>query len=289
MEELTVAPREGCIEVRKMRLRIQLFEQHTPWDPNQLYNHRRRRAQHRGKENQQPNNSANVQGKEHEPEGTDKNNADININNDKNNDDTEDQHYDSDTPGADGWNDNSLLVRRRNTLLVTTRRGMGAVVFRFKSTQDCIDFCDRLTYLNREYLAPMMASSTRDDDTDLDDATCKKRARSSNATVDHGDGYVNGMDKRELRLDEMRNDKRRKCTDKGTLATTLLRRPMSDVRKEEAPATSQELRRHARQEEIMSYIVRLAHNEEFRGFVDELERGLESAEDTAAIHAAFGA
>ena len=38
----------------------------------------------------------------------------------------------------------------------------------------------------------------------------------------------------------------------------------------------------------MSYIVQLAHSEEFRGFVDELERGLELGEDTAAIHAALG-
>ena len=43
-----------------------------------------------------------------------------------------------------------------------------------------------------------------------------------------------------------------------------------------------------RQEEMMSYIVKLAHSEDFRGFVDEIERGLESAEDTAAIHAALG-
>merc|ERR1719253_909277 len=36
VEELTAAPRRGCIEVRKMRLRIQLFAQHTPWDPGRL-------------------------------------------------------------------------------------------------------------------------------------------------------------------------------------------------------------------------------------------------------------
>jgi len=38
----------------------------------------------------------------------------------------------------------------------------------------------------------------------------------------------------------------------------------------------------------MSYIVQLTHSEEFRGFVDKLERGLELGEDTTVIHAALG-
>ena len=63
------------------------------------------------------------------------------------------------------------------------------MVLHFKSTQDCIDFCDRLTYLNWEYLAPPC-------DNDVEDTTAKKRARS---TADHSDGYVNGMDKDEMR------------------------------------------------------------------------------------------
>ena len=57
---------------------------------------------------------------------------------------------------------------------------------------------------------------------------------------------------------------------------------------EEAPSKSEETKWYQSQEAMMSYIVQLAHSEEFRGFVDELECGLESATDTAAIHAAFG-
>jgi len=225
-EELTVAPREGCIEVRKMRLRIQLFDQHTPWDPN-------RPLRPRDEEEANPN-------------GDD----------------------DGGAPGADGWNDNSLIVRRRDTLLVTTRRGMGAVVFRFESTRDCVDFCDRLTYLNRERLAP--SSRGGDGAEDVSVPSARKRAAAGDG------GYVNGMDERESRVDGTRDEKRRKCraADEGVVV----------VRE-----TSEESAQGQRREEIMSYIVRLAHDEEFRGFVDELERGLESASDTAALTAAFGA
>jgi hypothetical protein len=43
-----------------------------------------------------------------------------------------------------------------------------------------------------------------------------------------------------------------------------------------------------RQEAIVNYLVQLAHSQDFRGFVDEIERGLEYGDDTAAIHAALG-
>ena len=57
---------------------------------------------------------------------------------------------------------------------------------------------------------------------------------------------------------------------------------------EEAPSKSEETKWYQSQEAMMSYIVQLAHSEELRGFVGGLEHGLESALDTAAIHAAFG-
>ena len=71
------------------------------------------------------------------------------------------------------------------------------MVLHFKSIHNCTDFCDRLTYLNQEYLAPPW-------DDDVEDTTAKKMARSP---ADHIDGYVNGMGKREVHRDEIRNDK----------------------------------------------------------------------------------
>ena len=237
-----------------MRLRISLFQQHRSWSDK--------------------NNAADNDGKENDDD-------------------------DSDTPGADGWNNNSLLVRRRQSLLVTTRRGMGAVMFQFKSTQDCVDFCDRLVYLNREYLFP----SSRDDaeNTNTDYST-KKRARADN---DESDGYVvNGLDRRELHIDEMNGIKRHRGSAFGDYEVPEQRLLLNNNNptqrreessgnliwsEEEAPSMSEEATKQSRrQEEMMSYIVKLAHSEEFRGFVDEIERGLETAEDTAAIHAALG-
>ncbi len=227
-EELTAAPREGCIEVRKMRLRIRLFQQHVPWDADR------------------PSSSTSARG-----DGGD-------------DEDGDDGRGDSDVPGSDGWNDNALLVRRRNTLLVTTRRGRGAVVFRFLSTRDCVDFCDRLVHLNRRVLlAPPRrlrgggGGGDVDDDADEDaDASLRKWAPAADER------------RRELLINEANGAKRR-C-----LAATLGDRDAGDSSR--------------RRECIVNYIVQLAHSEEFRGFVDEIERGLECTPDTAAIHAALG-
>ncbi len=42
-------------------------------------------------------------------------------------------------------------------------------------------------------------------------------------------------------------------------------------------------KQYRRKDELMSYIVKLAHDEDFRGFVDELERGLETADGSAGV------
>ncbi|KAK1747820.1 hypothetical protein QTG54_001783 [Skeletonema marinoi] len=42
-------------------------------------------------------------------------------------------------------------------------------------------------------------------------------------------------------------------------------------------------KQYRRKDDIMSYIVKLAHDEDFRGFVDELERGLEAVDGTTGV------
>eukprot|EP00984_Skeletonema_dohrnii_P017914 scaffold8253_cov56-Skeletonema_dohrnii-CCMP3373.AAC.1 len=91
-EELTVAPRKGSIEVRKMRLRVKLFEQNQPRD-----------------------NTAST--------------SDATQNHNKEDQNEEQRSDNPDFVGSDGWNNNALVVRRKDSLLVTTRRGMGALVF----------------------------------------------------------------------------------------------------------------------------------------------------------------
>jgi hypothetical protein len=233
-EELTATPREGCIEVRKMRLRIRLFEQHVPWDD---------RADRTSSSSARAGAVAD--------------------------EDDRDARGDADMPGLDGWNDNALVVRRRNTLLVTTRRGMGAVVFRFASTRDCVDFCDRLVYLNRRVLLappPRRKYHVCEIDDEDADASTMRSPRGRGRGQGSGSGIIVADERRrEHRIDESNSAKRRKLAALG------------DIREDSR-----------RRESIVNYIVQLAHSEDFRGFVDEIERGLEYASDTAAIHAALG-
>ena len=222
VEELTAAPREGCIEVRKMRLRIRLFEQDKPWE-------RRDDATVAMTVATQADGATTAEG--------------------------DAQHNDSDIPGRDGWNNNALVVRRLNTLLVSTRRGMGAIVFKFKSNQECIEFCDRLVYLNRDYFTP------------------------SKCVGKNVNGFMNGMDRRENYCDSLREMKRRRLSmmrDDQLITATTSGSNMEDSRQT----------RH--QDEILSYIVRLAHDEEFQGYVDEIERGLQMAPETAGIYDSWG-
>jgi hypothetical protein len=283
VEELTAAPRVGCIEVRKMRLRIRLFEQHTPWN-NNANNHQQQQAQcgvKRG--DSQGGTRALTHGQE---EAAALEVATASTENNSN------EEEDSDIPGRDNWNNNALLVRRLNTLLISTRRGMGAIVLQFKNNQECIEFCDRLVYLNREYFGKSLPGEEGVGNEHMGIGT--KRGMD--------DGFVNGMDQRDYYCNEIREFKKRQYAVMGDQDTMIGRSSFAGVHggggrahehdmnngEEEGVPTAQEAKQQRRKDEILSYIVRLAHDEEFRGFVDEVERGLEMAPDTAGVHAALG-
>ena len=115
-------------------------------------------------------------------------------------------------------------------------------------------------------------------------------------------GYVNGMDRREQYIDELNSMKRRRlamlsdqkvCAPKydktlqggggsgsrgGGETTTTATNQMSDAK--QAPGLSNDnttCQYQNRRGSIMNYIIQLAHSEDFKGFVEEFERGLESA------------
>ena len=284
VEELTVAPAVGCIEVRKMRLRLHL--KHTKNNNNNNNNP----AQNNGPGgiSQAENGTKKQQTVEQQGSHSTKG-----VNNDNN---YEEEEYDSDTPGSDGWNNNPLLVRRRNSLLVSVRRGYGAIMFQFKSTHDCIEFCDRLVYLNRDLLSP--STTTAADSNDILQGQVVGTSSSSSLIGNNG-RFVNGMDKRELYMDSMRENKRHRTS---TFGDTLdqnnnnnhgrnASEDYDDNVSDDVPPSIKmyEMKKQCqRREDIMSYVAKLAHSEEFLGFVEELERGMEGSEDTAAIHAAFG-
>jgi hypothetical protein len=244
-EELTVAPRKGSVEVRKMRLRVKLFEQNQPRDSNN-------------------SNTGNAKQNHNDEEQT------------------EEHENNPDFVGSDGWNNNALVVRRKDSLLVTTRRGMGALVFRFKSVQQCLEFCDRLIYLNQDYFMPSSSSNTNRNDGMFDQHT----------------GCLNGMDQRELYVDGMRSNKRRKADMIGdqinlwNSSSSLFPNAGSaheQYKNDEVTRVERDeyndavARQYRRKDELLSYVVKLAHDEDFQGFVDELERGLEAVNGTAGV------
>jgi hypothetical protein len=223
-----------------MRLRVRLFEQNQPRDGNTS--------------NAKQNASDGGQTDEHED--------------------------DPGFAGSDGWNNNALVVRRKDSLLVTTRRGMGALVFRFKSVQQVMEFCDRLIYLNRDYFMSSSSSNTICND----------------GLFDQSNECLNGMDQRELYVDGMRSNKRRKADMIGDqllwksnslfphAASAHEQYKNDDMAKVEADAHNDAVaRQYRRKDDLLSYIVKLAHDKDFRGFVDELERGLDAVNGTAGV------
>ena len=177
----------------------------------------------------------------------------------------EDKRLNTNYEDGGGWNNNPLIVRRRNSLLVSVRRGYGAIMFYFKSVTECKEFCDELVLLNRDLLTPKPNN--------IGEA-------SSSSSANDG-RYINGMNKRELHIDEMIGNKRNRSLafgDHDIATQKLLPTERSEYDSvEDKPAKVEEIQQCQRQEEMMSYITKLAHSEEFRGFVHELERGLDSS------------
>ena len=240
-EELTASPREGCIEVRKMRLRIRLFEQQNPAER---------------KESDCATVAGTIAGTQDDGAAAE----------DGTENETNNARCDNDIPGKDGWNNNAMVVRRLNTLLISTRRGMAAIVFKFKTKQDCIEFCDRLVYVNRDYF--------------------KK-----NALNEIDDGCVSGSDFMENHCNQLREAKRRRLSvleDQQMAAEQSRSSGKNDDNTGNVHSSTLHYAKQARRkDELLSYIVRLSHDEDFLGFVDEIERGLQSAPETAGVYNAM--
>ena len=117
---------------------------------------------------------------------------------------------------------------------------------------------------------------------------------SSSANGNHGASIINqqnessmsGMDQRELYVDEMRSNKRRKADTigdqnqiwnsrfRGAASTGAEQYQNDDVaRSEEEEYRDASAMQYRRKDELLSYIVKLSQDEDFCGFVDEIQRG----------------
>jgi len=103
------------------------------------------------------------------------------------------------------------------------------------------------------------------------------------------------MDQRELYVDGMRSNKRRKADMIGdqinlwNSSSSLFPNAGSAHENDEMARVERDeyndavARKYRRKDELLSYVVKLAHDEDFQGFVDELERGLEAVNGTAGV------
>lgn len=128
-----------------------------------------------------------------------------------------------------------MVVRRRDTILLSTGRGTGAVVLKFRSKAECLSFSDRLVSLNPDGLS----------------------GESRNALAD------------KRPIDDGSN----------TSAETY-----SELSKEEEAGRASKVQKRA---DVLSYMVRLLHDDGFLRFVDDVEQSLTSSEDGPSILAAL--
>ena len=111
-EVLTVVPRQGCVEVKKLRLRIHLFYR-SKMNSNDEVNPQKR------KRNTTTTTAATTSATNRSPSIT----------------------YHT-----------TVTRRRDTILLSSRKGGLGAVVFKFRSIADCMSFSDKLIELNSEFV-----------------------------------------------------------------------------------------------------------------------------------------
>mmetsp|Transcript_15297 Transcript_15297/g.22420 ORF Transcript_15297/g.22420 Transcript_15297/m.22420 type:complete len:310 (-) Transcript_15297:168-1097(-) len=139
-DPITVAPRRGCVEVRKLRLRIHIFTAAAGRQTGQSQSQNKNHPSSKKRTSSQA---------------------------------LDESHNDQSQPRSQQQMEvHTTVVRRKDTILLS-KGGFGAIVFQFKSTADCISFSDRLVELNAEYC--LNSNSNSNSSCDYDAAHSKKR------------------------------------------------------------------------------------------------------------------
>ena len=201
--EVTAAPRRGCVEVRRLRLRIRLFP--------------------------------GIDGaKNSEKDGGNK-------------------EYSTSSSKCQARN--TTVVRRLDTILLSTRQGTGAVVLKFHTLVDCHAFSDRLLELNQEHSSKYQETEQRDNQQPLRRPDKRRRAGGTSSST---------------------------ALAESTAKTETLSSDPSESVMEESTLEARKRR------DVLSHIVRLLHDNDFMDFVDQVEGSLAREPDCAGILAALG-
>ena len=212
IEPITAAPRRGSIDIKRLRLRIHLF--HSP-------------------QKQTGANKTNA--------GTSK---DIGSNNT-----TQDACPSSRKPDERAQ---TTVVRRRDRILLSTRKGFGAVLLKFRSVTECVAFSDRLVELNHDFTL----SSPAQNDTPSSAQRPTKRIR------------------RNENEDNTKN---------GNEHLSVQQSPRHTIQTSNNVQGSAENTSVASKSNMLSYIVRLLHDDDFLDFIDSVETSLSSSPDCEHI------
>jgi len=246
--EITAAPRKGCVEIKKLRIRINLFHH----SGGKIGNGTTTSA----KGGQDFNSEKSLQNQKNVNSATTSNGAKSEKNN-----------------GSNG----AVVVRRMDTILVSTRRG-GAVVLKFQNEAECLSFSDKLMELNKDYLPYSIVPDPPRMPT-LNDAALTYYQENSSV---NGGAMAQQSNKRKRRTEGAYNISTvTRPNDKNDSNVQVI--DSSDT-KESGSVFNTDLRR----QEIMAYIVRLLHDDSFIGFVNDIEKSLASAPDCEGIFAALG-
>jgi hypothetical protein len=197
----------------------------------------------------------------------------------------EQQTQDSISPSKDKsnsstTNNNTVVVRRLDTILLSTRKG-GAVVLKFQNKGDCLAFSDRLVYLNSDLIPkpqtlPELSSTYdgRNKNSSFNYFQEKKESVEADLTTDKLIEHDSCSFRKRKRNDSVRDSMK----NASTHSTSMLSLPACP-----AVTSVSEKRR-----DILSYIIRLLHDDDFLGFVDDIEESLKSSPDCIGILEALG-
>ena len=210
-EGVTAAPRRGCVEVKKLRLRIHLFE----------------------KNNQKTSGNGNGSGSGNGSS--------------------------SDIGSNTSSKAHTTVVRRRDTILLSSRRGLGAVVLKFRNVTECIAFSDKLIGLNSDHVFNQ-----------IEDKTLQRPSKRVNISSKGDSGNNNTTTTTNI-------------TDTSTPSNDGTRH--EEINGNASRTTNQSTEGN---NAIRSYIVRLLHDEDFLDFVDNVENSLVTAPDCSRILEALG-
>lgn len=166
----------------------------------------------------------------------------------------------------------TTVIRRMDTILLSSRKSAGAIVLKFTNINECISFADRLIYLNNHDYMQMMVNN---------DQLSKTNKAENDKSI-----MINQLDN----CHNSQQDSHHGST-KSTISKSV-EDPSSTTQTEDHQDITTSVGSSGigmdKKLEIHSYIARLLHDDDFMQFVSHVEEELTGSPDLAQILYAVG-